>query len=147
LTLPTTAVGWQQLLDEKFPEGAQVSLVLPDGTLSPDSQSGAPVLVVMSMNGVWPNLASLGTSDGHDVQLRPTSWIELDRFGHYACRVETEEGTYDVSSWLSPEQVAEMAPVRDSQRDYLQQLADLPDPEDTGPTDLTPAEEPPEENE
>jgi hypothetical protein len=146
VTLPTTAAEWQQLLDEKFPEGAQVSLVLPDGTLSGEVQSGAPVLVVMSMDGVWPHLVSLGTSDGHNVQLHPTSWEEIDRSGHFACRVETSEGTYELSSWLTPEQVAEWAPLRDSQREYLEQLADVPGPEDVAPTDLTPAEEPPEEN-
>jgi hypothetical protein len=126
VTLPTTAAEWQQLLDEKFPEGAQVSEVLPDGTLSGDAQTSVPVLVVMSMDGSWPELAGLGVQDGRDVQLDPTSWTEIDRDGHYACQVGTEDGTYEVSSWLSPEQAAVMAPLRDSQREYLSQLAELP---------------------
>lgn len=124
MTLPTTAVEWQQLLDEQFPEGVQIAPLLPDGTLSAEGQSSAPVLVVMSMEAGWPHLVSLGVNDGRDVQLRPTSWTEIDRDGHYACKIDTAEGPYELSSWLTPEQVAVMTPLRDSQRDYLMQLAD-----------------------
>lgn len=124
-----TSAEWQELLDERFPEGALVSRVLPDGSLSGDVMYLCPVLVVMSMRDEWPMIVGIGT-DGHDVQIHAVSWEEIDRSGHFVARVHSEASASDVrdhfeiSSWLSPVAVASMTAVRESQRDWLIQVSE-----------------------
>lgn len=130
---PKTAQEWQALLDERFPEGAAVSLVSPSGQLS-DVSYACPVLVVMAMHGEWPLIVGIA-EDGRDVQLYPATWTDLDHDGHYAARVQQADvpqaspGVFEINSWLSEEQAAELATVRDAQREWLLQVADVAEPE------------------
>ncbi len=146
MTSPSTSVEWQELLDKNFPEGALVSEVLPDGLLS-RMVYRVPVLVVMAMHGTEPLIVGIG-SDGKDIQLRVSSWEEIDRDGHYIARagVTAADGpggsTYEVSSWLSPVLAAALAPVREAQRDWLMQVAESAD---EAPAEVEPIEASPED--
>lgn len=125
----STSAEWQALLDERFPEGAAVSRVLPDGSLSGEGMYFCPVLVVMAMRDVWPLIVGIGL-DGHDLQIHASSWEEIDRDGHYIARVHSRATDsvsaehFEVSSWLSPAAVELMAKVRDAQREWLMQVSE-----------------------
>jgi hypothetical protein len=137
-----TAAEWQELLDSSFPEGSFFSAVTADG-LSPRGM--IPVLVVMAMDGDVPLVAGI-RADGLDVQLRISSWEEIDRDGHFVARVKDSSGgdgrvaEFELSSWLTPAAVAEMATVRESQREWLSQVAQSAVAEDPGTESVVPAE-------
>lgn len=152
MTVPTTAAEWQALLDEKFPQGAIVSPVLRDGTLSGEGVFLCPVLVVMAMRGEWPMLVGVG-GDGLDVQLHPATWEEIDRDGHYVVRTRmapvtaARRGEYEISSWLSDALVAALAPYREPQREWLVAAAESAQEEiqlelDTSAEDVDPERAP-----
>jgi hypothetical protein len=136
-----TSTEWQALLDEHFPEGAMVSLVDSDGTLAAEPIFRVPVLVVMAMRGEWPLIVGI-SADGQDLQLHTASWEEIDRDGHYVARTKmapeegAREGVYEVSSWLSPALAAALGTVRETQREWLLQVAQSAGPaEDPEPVE------------
>lgn len=149
MTAPvTTAAEWQALLDERFPQGALVTRVLKDGTLDGGDLFRVPVLVVMAMRGEWPLLVGID-ADGRDLQLHTASWEEIDRDGHFVARTAmapvrgARQGTYEVSSWLSPVLAAALSVVRDAQREWLLQVAQSAEQEvelevETDPEDADP---------
>lgn len=146
--VPQTSADWQALLDERFPQGALVSRVLKDGTLSGDEIFRLPVLVVMAMRGEWPLIVGIDV-DGRDLQLHAASWEEIDRKGHFVARVKmapvggARVGEYEISSWLSPALAAAFGEVREAQRDWLLQVAQSAEAE--VPLEVAePAEEDPE---
>lgn len=151
MTVAKTAAEWQALLDEKFPQGAIVSPVLRDGSLS-DTNFLCPVLVVVAMRGEWPLIVGIG-GDGLDVQLHTATWTEIDRHGHYVARTRmapvtgARRGEYEISSWLSPALVEALAPFQEPQRAWLMSVAESAEEEvglelDASPEDVDPERAP-----
>lgn len=139
-----TAAEWQSLLDEKFPQGALVTPVLKDGTLSPDVFR-IPLLMVAAMRGEWPLIIGIDAA-GRDLALHTASWEEIDRDGHFVARTkmaavkEARPGEFELSSWLSPELAEAFAEVRDGQREWLSQVVESAAPEVALEPGVAPAE-------
>lgn len=147
MTVPKTGVEWQALLDEKFPQGAIVSPVLRDETLSGEGRFLCPLLFVIAMRGEWPLIVGIA-AEGRDIQLHTASWAELDREGHYAARTQmapvvgARRGEYEISSKLSPKLIEVLAPYRDPQREWLQAVVDSTEVDTSLELDTAPEDDP-----
>jgi hypothetical protein len=112
---------WQELFDRQFPQGVNVKSVGSDGRLQPPNRN-LPVVVVMELAGEWPVLRGfpIDAPQGLDFWLTPTTWQVLDR-PIFAVRVSQGGDDPDMvlSARISESLAAEMAPLRDYQREML----------------------------
>jgi hypothetical protein len=126
VTLPVSSPqDWQDLLDEKFPQGAQVNYVEADGSLS-EQVYNVPYIVVLEMLETGPLLRGIQFGTDRDLSVPVTSWDEKDDAGHVLVRVGTVDGfTLEFSNWLSESAAFAMTAVRPEHTQALQEISSL----------------------
>jgi hypothetical protein len=126
MTLPSDVAGWQNYLEEHFPEGVQFNWLDASGALAFPSRM-LSMLKVVSMQGAWPVLVGFDLlQEDQDVWLYVASWKEIDRHGHHVVRVTqsgSDAASAELSSWIDPEMATELARVRPEDEKALAQLA------------------------